>query len=100
MECDEIPDSSQDVDPLGNVDNCNRLGDESETNTGLLSTTIIPANNPTERIVRNRKGSFEAAASSSISKENVNLIRFIACLSTIWPIDLFFSFNICRQKWY
>lgn len=45
MECDVIPTSPQEVDPLGNVENCNGLGDDSGVlysqtlNATLISST-------------------------------------------------------------
>lgn len=41
MECDVIPDCTQEVDPLGNLDNCDPLSDESCSYGGALNAQII-----------------------------------------------------------
>lgn len=40
MECDVIPTSPQEVDPLGNVENCNGLGDDGDDSGVLYSQTL------------------------------------------------------------
>lgn len=56
MECDVIPDSPQDVDPLGNVENCNSLGSEgSAPYMGSLNATIITSNEQLNLVPKNRK---------------------------------------------
>lgn len=56
MECDVIPDSPQEIDPLGNVENCNNLSDENTSYTiGPLTTTFIPSNDHIDGIAKNRK---------------------------------------------
>lgn len=44
MECDVIPDCTQEVDPLGNLDNCDPLSDESCSYGGALNAQIISSN--------------------------------------------------------
>lgn len=41
MECDVIPDCTQEVDPLGNLENCDSLSDESCSYGGALNAQII-----------------------------------------------------------
>lgn len=43
MECDVIPTSPQEVDPLGNVENCNGLGEDSGVlySSQTLNATLI-----------------------------------------------------------
>lgn len=41
MECDVIPDCAQEVDPLGNVDNCQVLSNENSLYMGSLNAQLI-----------------------------------------------------------
>lgn len=55
MECDVIPDSPHEVDPLGNVENCNNLDADSGTYKGSLNATLIRSGDQVSIIPKNRK---------------------------------------------
>lgn len=56
MECDVIPTSPQEVDPLGNVDNCNGLDDDGILYTQTLNATLITTTDEVDAVSnKNRK---------------------------------------------
>lgn len=55
MECDVIPDSPHEVDPLGNLENCNSLSSDGSAHIGSLNATIITSNEQLNLVPKSRK---------------------------------------------
>lgn len=55
MECDVIPTSPQEVDPLGNVDNCNGLDDDAVLYSQTLNATLIKSTDQVDAVPKSRK---------------------------------------------
>lgn len=55
MECDVIPKSQQEVDPLGIVEHCNGLDDDSVLYSQSLSSKIFTSVDNVDGVPKNRK---------------------------------------------
>lgn len=55
MECDVIPTSPQEIDPLGNVEHCNGLNDDSVLYSQSLNATLITNADAINAAPKNRK---------------------------------------------
>ena len=108
MECDVIPDCTQEVDPLGNLENCNNLQDESCNYGGSLNAQIISSTDtfiihaPTANIGKknNNNAILDGQSPSAVDNtsprrknvrnNNLNLKRTISRVSTnssITPVN-------------
>lgn len=55
MECDVIPTTQQEVDPLGTVEHCNGLEEDDVLYSQLVSQTLIPNDDTVDEVSKNRK---------------------------------------------
>lgn len=55
MECDVIPTSPQEVDPLGNVDSCNGLDEDGILYSQTLNAALTTSTDDVDAVPKNRK---------------------------------------------
>lgn len=75
MECDVIPDCSQEIDPLGNLENCDSLSDESCSYGGALNAQIISSSGTSfiiQPVIAHNKSTNDSIAFSEESSRRKN----------------------------